>query len=75
LAKKVADDVWSIVVIDSTTRPHLDDTRNDDKIGGIGRGTIFFKTDANSRPLAFASKSAEGPFKAFPIAIGRVIEK
>jgi hypothetical protein len=68
--KPIGPDVYDVVVIDSTSRPHKDDTRNGDETG-VGRGTIFLKADAEGRPVAFATRSAEGPFTSYSIAIGR----
>lgn len=70
--RRVAADISEVVVIDSTSRPHKDDTREGDTTG-VGRGTIYFKVDAEGRPVAFATGSAEGPFTSYSIAIGRPV--
>ena len=70
--KPVAADVYEVVVIDSTSRPHRDDTRNGDETG-VGRGTIYLRVDGDGRPVAFATRSSEGPFTPYSIAIGRPV--
>ena len=68
----VAADVYEVVVIDSTSRPHRDDTRDGDETG-VGRGTIYLRVDAAGRPVAFATRSSDGPFTPYSIAIGRPV--
>ncbi len=64
---------WRVAVIDSTTRPHADDTRPPGT-GGIGRGTIWFTVDAAGRPNGIRSLSREDPPKTnMPIAAGRLV--
>lgn len=70
--KKVGEDLFEVIVIDSTSRPHKDDTRATD-VTGVGRGTIYLKTDAEGRAIAFATRSAEGPFTSYAVAIGRPV--
>jgi hypothetical protein len=70
--KQVADGVYEVVVIDSTSRPHHDDTRKPDQTG-VGRGTMYFKTDADGRPVAYAGRSPDGPFSRQPMSIGRPV--
>jgi hypothetical protein len=68
----VGPELYEVVVIDSTSRPHKDDTRNGDDTG-VGRGTIYLKADGDGRPVAFATRSAGGPFTPYSIAIGRPV--
>jgi hypothetical protein len=70
--KPLGENLFEVVVIDSTSRPHKDDTRPAD-VTGVGRGTIYLKTDDSGCPIAFASRSAEGPFTAYDIAVGRPV--
>jgi hypothetical protein len=70
--KPVAENLYEVLVIDSTSRPHKDDTRKPDQTG-VGRGTIYLRTDGDGRPVAFATRSAEGPFTPYSIAIGRPV--
>jgi hypothetical protein len=70
--KLVSADVYEIVVIDSTTKAHRDDTRKADETG-VGRGTMYLQTDAQGRPIGYASRSPQGPFLNTPMAIGRPI--
>ncbi len=69
---KVADDIYAVTIIDSTTGPHDNDTRKADETG-VGRGTIFIKVDSAGRPISRAGKSSKGPFIAFPMSIGRAV--
>jgi hypothetical protein len=70
--KPVGPDLYEVVVIDSTSRPHKDDTRTGDETG-VGRGTIYLRVDGDGRPAAFATKSAEGPFTGYSMVIGRPV--
>jgi hypothetical protein len=70
--RQVAAEVYEITVIDSTTKPHRDDTRKADETG-VGRGTIYLQVDAQGHPIGYASRSAQGPFMHVPMAIGRPI--
>jgi hypothetical protein len=68
--KQIAPDVYEVTVIDSTTGSHNSDTRKPGETG-VGRGTIYFKIDAEGRPTAYSSRSPEGPFRRYPMAIAR----
>jgi len=70
--KAVGENLFEVVVIDSTSKPHKDDTRAGE-VTGVGRGTIYLKTDAAGRAVAFATRSAEGPFTVYAMAIGRPV--
>jgi hypothetical protein len=70
--KPIAENLYEIIVIDSTSLPHHDDTRAANTTG-IGRGTIYVKTDSQGQPIGYATKSREGPFLKYPIAIARPI--
>lgn len=70
--KLIAENLYEVLVIDSTSLPHHDDTRAA-SVTGVGRGTIYVKTDAQGHAIGYASKSAEGPFLKYPIAIARPI--
>lgn len=69
---RVAENLYSVVIIDSTTSPHLEDTRKPGT-GGVGRGTLFIRTDDAGRPVSRSHKSEKGPFVKFPMAIGRPV--
>ena len=59
-----------VVVIDSTGRPHADDTRAAGT-GGVGRGTIWVEVDHAGEPVGLRARvDAKGPRMA--LAIGRV---
>lgn len=72
--RKIAPDTWAIIIIDSTSKPHQDDTRQAGQTG-IGRGTVFVKTDDAGRPVAYASRSPRGPFGKHLMSIGRPVER
>lgn len=71
--RSVGERLFEVVVIDSTSKPHKDDTRTGE-VTGVGRGTIYLKTDEAGRAVAFATRSAEGPFTPYAIAIGRPLK-
>jgi hypothetical protein len=68
--KPLSENLYELTIIDSTTAPHKDDTRKQGETG-VGRGSIFFKTDKDGRPTAYATRSAAGAFLKFPMSIGR----
>jgi hypothetical protein len=70
LPTPVAPDLFKIVVIDSTSQPHEDDTRKSDETG-VGRGTVYIKVDAEGRPISFGSHPPQATASNLPIAIGR----
>jgi len=72
--KRVAEGIYSVEVIDSTTAGHENDTRKKGETG-VGRGTIYVKVDAAGRPVARAARSQEGPWTESPTAIGRTVIK
>jgi len=59
-----------VVVIDSTSRPHANDTRPAGT-NGVGRGTIWVDVDADGQPVGMRA-SAEGKGLRMALAIGRV---
>jgi hypothetical protein len=70
--KPIGENLYEVTVIDSTSLPHHDDTRPKSTTG-VGRGTIYIKTDSQGHPIGYASKSREGPFLKYPIAIARPV--
>jgi hypothetical protein len=71
-ARQVGPDVYEVAVIDSTTSPHKDDTRQGEA-SGVGRGTMYFKVDGEGRAVARSTRAAEGPFVAYAIGMGRAV--
>jgi hypothetical protein len=70
---KVDDDgLVRVVVIDSTTKPQVDDTRAAGT-SGIGRGTMWFKVDDEGRPIAYLRGSKKIEPKSEAISIGRAL--
>ncbi len=68
------DGQFRVVVIDSTGKPHGDDTRKDGATG-VGRGTMWFAVDATGRPEAFRWRARDGALNRPPIAIGRAVQE
>src|SRR5262249_55219831 len=66
------DGLVRVVVIDSTTKPQVDDTRPKGS-SGIGRGTMWFTVDKEGRPEGYVrgSRTAKPTIEA--ISIGRVL--
>jgi hypothetical protein len=48
-----AVDAFTIRVVDATSLPHQDDTRDPEGDGGFGFGTLLFVTDEMGHPLAY----------------------
>jgi hypothetical protein len=67
------DGQFRVVVIDSTGKPHGDDTRKDGATG-VGRGTIWLTVDEAGRPSGFRWRARDGTLVRRPIAIGRAME-
>jgi hypothetical protein len=64
------DGLVRVVMIDSTTKPQVDDTRAKGT-SGIGRGTMWFAVDDVGRPTAYVRGSRIAKPKSEAIAIGR----
>lgn len=70
---RLADDRWAVRILDSTSLPHQDDTREPDGAGGAGRGTMVFLTDGRGRAVAYAWRGTRSLVHVHaPIAFGRV---
>jgi hypothetical protein len=69
-----SDGLVRVVVIDSTTRPQVDDTRAKGT-SGIGRGTMWFAVDAEGRPHAHIRGSRKSKPIVEPISIGRALPR
>ena len=67
-----SDGLVRVVVIDSTTKPQVDDTRAAGT-SGIGRGTMWFKVDKEGRPQGYVRGSRKAEAKDEPISIGRAL--
>ncbi|HSI33124.1 MAG TPA: hypothetical protein VK986_05990, partial [Tepidisphaeraceae bacterium] len=70
--REVAAGVWAVTIIDSTTKGHENDTRKPGETG-VGRGTMYFKTDDAGLIASRAARSANGPWESSPTAIGRAV--
>jgi hypothetical protein len=66
------DGLVRVVVIDSTTRPQVDDTRPQGT-SGVGRGTMWFAIDEEGRPTASIRGSRDAEPKVENISIGRAL--
>jgi hypothetical protein len=60
------------VMIDSTTKPQVDDTRAAGT-SGVGRGAMWFKIDDQGRPIAHIRGSRTAAPKTESISIGRAL--
>jgi len=65
-----SDGLVRVVMIDSTTRPQVDDTRAKGE-SGVGRGTMWFKLDDDGRPVAYVRGSRTAEPQVVQISIGR----
>jgi len=72
--REVSAGLWAVTIIDSTTKGHEADTRKTGETG-VGRGTMYFKTDDAGSIVSRAARSAKGPWESSPTAIGRPILK
>jgi CHAP domain len=61
-----------VVVIDSTTKPQVDDTRAQGT-SGIGRGTMWFTVDEEGRPVGYVRGSRSAKPQVESISIGRAL--
>lgn len=66
------DGLVRVVIIDSTTKPQVDDTRAAGT-SGIGRGTMWFKVDEKGQPQAHIRGSRKAEPKVEAISIGRAL--
>jgi hypothetical protein len=66
------DGLVRVVVIDSTTRPQVDDTRAKGT-SGIGRGTMWFTVDEDGRPIGYVRGTRSAKPKVESISIGRAL--
>lgn len=64
------DGVFALVVIDSTTTPHDDDTRPG--TDGVGRGTIRLRVDGRGTLEAVQARE-QAPFRRYAFAIARPV--
>lgn len=62
-----------VVVIDSTSQPHADDTRPRGT-SGVGRGTIWVQIDDDGRPVGWRT-APDAATTLAPFAIGRAVEE
>lgn len=71
--ERVHDDLWAVRIVDSTSGPHQDDTRPWDGVGGTGRGTMTFQTDARGDVVAYGWWGTESPaYVRARVVFGRV---
>jgi hypothetical protein len=70
--REMGGGVLAVTVIDSTTKPHANDTRKPGE-NGIGRGTLYFTVDKEGRPISYNGTSPKGKMNALPITIGRAM--
>jgi hypothetical protein len=66
------DGLVRVVIIDSTTKPQVDDTRAKGT-SGVGRGTMWFVVDDEGRATAHIRSSRTAKPKSEAISIGRAV--
>jgi len=66
------DGLLRVVVIDSTTKPQVDDTRAKGT-SGVGRGSMWFTVDAEGRATGYIRGSRTAKPKNEAISIGRAL--
>jgi hypothetical protein len=66
------DGLVRVVVIDSTTKPQVDDTRAAGT-SGIGRGSMWFKVDDSGKAVSYLRGSKKAEPKSEAISIGRAL--
>jgi hypothetical protein len=66
------DGLVRVVVIDSTTRPQVDDTRPDGT-SGVGRGSMWFVVDKEGRAVAHLRGARDAEPRKEAISIGRAL--
>ncbi|HQH12859.1 MAG TPA: hypothetical protein PLS31_10570 [Candidatus Sumerlaeota bacterium] len=62
---------FSVAIIDSTTKPHSNDTRKQGQTG-LGRGVIWLDTDEQNRPIGYRRNAPDSRLTAAPIIIVRL---
>ncbi|HPB29938.1 MAG TPA: hypothetical protein PLB62_00615 [Candidatus Sumerlaeota bacterium] len=72
-ATLVSPQLYAVTIIDSTTRPHWNDTRKEDQ-GGIGRGVFWIETDPEGRPKGFRRGTPQSSLNPAPMLIARPID-
>ena len=70
--RQARDGQVEVVIIDSTSSRHGNDTRKAGQTG-IGRGTIWFAVDAEGKPLGYRWGNPKGKLRERPIAVGRAV--
>lgn len=71
---RLEDGVFRVEVMDSTATPHDDDTRKSNPGGGIGKGSMLFKVNAEGQTIAY-QRAAGKPFHYSRVELGRMVEK
>jgi len=66
------DGLVRVVMIDSTTRQLVNDTRGKGE-SGVGRGTMWFKVDGEGRPVAYVRGERTAEAVTVRISIGRAL--
>lgn len=69
---KEKDGQFRVVVIDSTSGRHAEDTRGENE-NGVGRGTMWLTGDEQGRPTGYRSSRRDGKLNIKPIAVGRAM--
>ena len=67
------DNLYRVVVLDSSRGRHANDTRIKGVRNGVGIGTMWFRVDKLGRPIGLYWSSTKKKESKYPIAIGRVV--
>ncbi len=71
--ERIGDDVFKVAVMDSTERPHDQDTRSRGATG-LGRGVMYFRVNERGELAAYRRSSGEPWRGGNPIEIGRLVD-
>jgi len=66
------ENLWKVVVIDSSAHGHGNDTRKEGD-SGVGRGTLWFTVNTEGEPVGVRFTSRTGTLNPKSISIGRLL--
>lgn len=70
---KEEEELYKVLVLDSSKGMHANDTRMGKPEGGIGMGTMWFKVDENDKPIGLFWSDKRKKMSEHAIAMGRVL--
>lgn len=71
--KKEPDGRYKVVVLDASKGTHANDSRAQNKDGGIGIGTMWFKVDKEGKPIGLYWSERSHAISEHVMAMGRVV--